>query len=141
MNTAEKLRFLADRAEDGKEFMIEGYYCKYVFKENKIKMVDDKAHEIIINTNLLDKEFSLVPRHFLTDDEKVILRNLPEQYKWIVRDAYTDKLTVFEHLPSKYTEVSVWRFGGISYSLSPFKKLFQSIQWEDEEPCEFRKYL
>lgn len=124
MNTAEKLRFLADRAEDGKEFMMEGYYCKYVFEENKIKMVDYMGHEVIVNPELLYKEFSLVPRHSFTDDELAILRNIPKEYEWIGRRKNTKLVAISP-------EKSIYDFSlSKQFDLSIFNNLFQSVQYE-----------
>lgn len=75
-----------------------------------------------------------------TDDEKVILRNLPDEFKWIARDS-DDYLAIFTTKPRKDCEYSVWLGGGDVLCLKGFNHIFQSIKWEDDEPCEFRKYL
>ena len=78
------------------------------------------------------------PRWTFTDDEKVILRNLEQKYNYIARDkdgemyAYTEK-------PIKVQ--TRWANRCDLVSLVCINHLFQSIKWEDEEPCEFRKYL
>ena len=75
-----------------------------------------------------------------TEDEKVILRNLPEKYKWIARDKY-GYLQIAEIEPQKledeYVCYNVW----VCKHFNIYDHLFKSIKWEDEEPCEFRKYL
>lgn len=80
------------------------------------------------------------PRWTFTDDEKVILRNLPKEYKWIARDK--DKLLyVFFTKPIK-KDASVWYCEGKrDWCLLEFNHLFQSIKWTDDQACEFRKYL
>lgn len=139
MRKGEKLRFLSDRLEDELVFMVED--VEFVFINGELYDNEEGFPSDLKLAQLLNADLALKPGWEFTEDEKVILRNLPEQYKWIVRDEHTNLLRVYEHIPSKYPEVSVWRFGGISYSLEPFKNLFQSIQWSDDEPCEFRKYL
>ena len=81
------------------------------------------------------------PRWTFTDDEKVILRNLPEEYKWIARDDGYG-LYIYELKPRKYDEL--WdgvSIRGRKARIDMFDRIFQSIKWTDEEPCEFRKYL
>ena len=75
-----------------------------------------------------------------TDDEKVILRNLPDEFKWIARDS-DEYLAVFTAKPRKDCKYSVWLAPGNCLCLKEFNHIFQSIKWEDEEPCEFRNYI
>lgn len=69
----------------------------------------------------------------LTEDEKVILRNIDKKYKWIARDG-DGKLCVFVDKPLKFPYMwnnkrnTGWDF------LNVFAHLFQFIKWEDEEP-------
>lgn len=69
----------------------------------------------------------------LTEDEKVILRNLPERFKWIARDN-EGSLDVFCAKPFKDevvwmpTEIHEWE------DISIFCHLFSFVKWEDEEP-------
>ena len=72
-----------------------------------------------------------------TEDEKVILRNLPEEYKYIARDM-NDELYVYIEKPIK-NNTNWFVFG--SFWLPIFEHIFQCIQWTDTEPCEFRKYI
>lgn len=79
------------------------------------------------------------PKWTFTEDEKVILRNLPEEYKWIARDRDGD-LMVYEVKPEKRS--ICWGGRMTDFEMfCVFNYLFQSIKWEDEEPCEFRKYI
>ena len=79
------------------------------------------------------------PRWTFTDDEKVILRNISAEYKWMARDRSGD-LFVYENEPEKL--VSTWQFTEKYFdNITVFDHLFQSIKWEDETACEFRKYL
>ena len=64
-----------------------------------------------------------------TEDEKVILRNVPKHYKWIARDK-NGLICMYIKKPSKCE----YSWGGCKYMLLPFYHLFQFIKWEDEEP-------
>ena len=145
MNLAEKLRFLADRWEDGKDFYIDSE--KYSLNKGKLVMSPSGIQSETEINDLKSLNLRLAPQWTFTDDEKVILRNLPEQYKWIVRDYRDSLLYVCIAKPIKHKSIKNWvnfytddTFTS-GHPLSPFNHLFQSIQWSDEEPCEFRKYL
>ena len=65
----------------------------------------------------------------LTEDEKVILRNVPKKFKWIARDI-DGPLYIYASKPKK--DQTIWY--GCEQLTIPFYHLFQFIQWEDEEP-------
>ena len=65
----------------------------------------------------------------LTADEKVILRNIPEYYKWIAKDI-DGSLYVYASKPKK--GITMWESDGLP--MIPFYHLFQFIKWEDDEP-------
>ena len=65
----------------------------------------------------------------LTEDEKVFLRNVPKEYKWIARDL-SGLVYIFIERPEKGQ--AIWY--GCGQPMIPFYHLFQFIQWEDEEP-------
>lgn len=80
------------------------------------------------------------PRWTFTEEEKALLRNLPDDFRWIARDE-SDWLYVYTLKPIKATNQHwVYEDGGRA-DLNIFRSIFQSIQWSDDEPCEFRKYL
>ena len=142
MNTAEKLRFLADRVEDGKEFNAFHTYV-YKFIDSKLLVVNDLGEyqqSILTIDDLLSYNLKLKPQWSFTEDEKAILRNLPEKYKWVVRDNSSKTLYVYENKPEKEND-EIWCPRFRATSLFMFNHLFQSIQWSDDEPCEFREYL
>ena len=64
-----------------------------------------------------------------TEDEKVILRNLPIGYKWIARDK-DGCLHVYASKPEK--GLTIWVNTGLP--MVSFHHLFRFIKWEDEEP-------
>ena len=65
----------------------------------------------------------------LNEDEKVILRSLPKDYKWIARDL-SGMVYIFIERPKKGQ--AIWY--GCGQPMIPFYHLFQFIKWEDEEP-------
>ena len=72
----------------------------------------------------------------LTDDEKVILRNVPKEYKWIARDL-SGMVYIFIERPEKGQ--AIWY--GCGQPMISFYHLFQFIQWEDEEPYSIEDLL
>lgn len=69
----------------------------------------------------------------LTDDEKAILRNIDNTFKYIARDE-DGELFIFERKPIKsdyYWDCDVFNN---CLNLNVFNKLFKSIKWEDDEP-------
>ena len=76
----------------------------------------------------------------LTEDEKTILRNVDEKFKYIARDK-DNELWLYSGKP--HNEIS---FGDYWTSFHekrnlPFDKLFQFIKWEDDEPCNIKELL
>ena len=69
-----------------------------------------------------------------TEDEKVILRNLPEEYRWIARSK-DNKIYVYDGLPTRLHN----QFGGeISWKcLIAFEHIFKCVTWENS-PIFFR---
>ena len=65
----------------------------------------------------------------LTEDEKTILKNVPEYYKWIARDE-SSMVYLYPKRPVKSR--LIWESDGVP--MIPFAHLFQFIKWEDEEP-------
>lgn len=82
MTLEDKLRFLADRAEDGKPFLIDD--VEYVLDDNVLKTGD--VITIKINS-MQSSDLKLKPTWEFTADEKVILRNLKDKWRWIARNA------------------------------------------------------
>ena len=63
-----------------------------------------------------------------TEDEKIILRSLPKDYKWIARNL-SGMVYIFIEKPEKGQ--AIWY--GCGRPMIPFYHLFQFIKWEDEE--------
>ena len=72
----------------------------------------------------------------LTEDEKVILRNVPKYYKWIARDN-SGSLYVYASKPKK--RFTTWESNGAP--LIPFAHIFKFIKWEDDEPYSIEDLL
>ena len=97
--------------------------------------------EFLPLTVLFNEEYTIVqPKPTLTEDEKVILRNLKE-YKYVTRDSYGKggNLVLCKEFPERNWVV----IGGDGYwldnrkqfpcsTLRIFNHLFQFIKWEDE---------
>ena len=64
----------------------------------------------------------------LTEDEKIILKNIPKKYKYIARDS-SGMVYIFIEKPEKRR--AIWY--GFGQPMIPFYHLFQFIKWEDEE--------
>lgn len=74
----------------------------------------------------------------LTEDEKVILRNVNKTFKWITRDA-DDTLSF--HCVKPHKEAYFWSSLGANYVSDLFPNLFQFIKWEDDEPYSIEELL
>ena len=95
--------------------------CLYDFNELDIM----KVYKDYTLTELLWERKEAKP----TEDEKVILKNLPKKYKWIARDS-SGMVYIFIERPEKGQ--AIWY--GCGQPMIPFYHLFQFIKWEDEEP-------
>lgn len=73
----------------------------------------------------------------LTEDERVILLNLPANYEWIARDK-NGRLCVYPGRPSK--AVTSWCTSGYRF-FDLFNHLFQMVRWEDDEPWKIEDLL
>ena len=72
-----------------------------------------------------------------TEDEKVILRNLPKKYKWIVRVKCG---TICAFIDKPHKNGLGWS-GNFFDALVLFEHLFQFIKWEDDEPYSIEDLL
>ena len=76
----------------------------------------------------------------ISADEKVILRNLPEEFKYIARDSNTD-IFIYKTKPTK--KLSAW-INTITSNIAPlnlYNHLFQFVKWEDDEPYSIEELL
>ena len=134
--------------EEGEEFNIEGFGIKYRIYNNRLECYDANFKEWIYSTlgfnKLIASEIIKLPKKKeFTDNELFILKNIDKKYKWIAKDK-DGLICTFVSKPIK-TE-KLWSDGwsnGESYaSLEAIKNsLFNSIQWEDEEPIYIDEYV
>lgn len=73
----------------------------------------------------------------LSDAERVILENVPEEYEWIARDK-NKRISIYLIKPAKGE--FVWG-GGCSQSFDVFTHLFQFIKWEDAQAYNIAELL
>jgi hypothetical protein len=70
----------------------------------------------------------------LSEDEKVILKNISEEWKWIARDE-DGEIWIYKDKPVKGIKSKMWRnISSCDSKINLFNHLFQFIKWEDEEP-------
>lgn len=79
---------------------------------------------------LLKYDYTIIqPKPTLTEDEKVILRNLNKRYKYINREEYGG-LRVSETKPIYSKSMKEYYYSGFDTFI--YDNLFQFIKWEDE---------
>lgn len=131
--------------EEGEEFNIEGFGIKYRIYNNRLECYDANFKEWICSTfgfnKLIASEIIKLPKKKqFTDDELCILRNIDKKYKWIARDE-SGSLCIFDEKPKKSEEM----WDNVTHSdfieLNCYNSLFNSIQWEDEEPIRIDDYV
>ena len=120
-------------------FYFENYYLSeegfnnFIFNNAQTRL-NAILPELINGTWKIEK---LPPKPKLTEDEKVILRNLPKEYKYIARDN-SGTLYIYENKPKK--DGNVWSNYNYNY-LDLFHHLFQFIKWGDSEAYNIEELL
>lgn len=114
------------------------------FDEN-LKSIDDlnefdimKVYEDYTCKELIWKRKEPKEKPKLTEDEKVVLRNIDKKYKWIARD---EDGTLGFHFVKPHKEAYFWSSLEANYVSDLFPNLFQFIKWEDEEPYSIEELL
>ena len=74
----------------------------------------------------------------LSEDEKVILKNIDKTFKWITRD---EDSTLSFHFVKPHKEAYFWSSHEADYVSDLFPNLFKFIQWEDDEPYSIEDLL
>lgn len=80
-------------------------------------------------------DWEIIPE--ITDDDKVILRNIAKEYKWITRDKDGD-VAVFSNKPIRSNFLGKWgrncenELGVDLIKQCAFPDLFAWLRWEDE---------
>lgn len=88
----------------------------------------DKVSELVENAK------KQMPK--LTDAERVILENLPKEWKWIIRNGNN-----MVHIYKEKSDAIMINYNPTVFNCLPFHNLFQFIKWSDEEPYEIEKLL
>lgn len=115
------------------------YLCILYNGEHIVKFKDADHYEHF-NTVVewLEQEYQEPIK--LTEDEKIILKNIDKRYKWIARSFGT--LQVFEDKPYRRDCGEAWNFRkGRGDVLRPFNHLFTFIKATDEEPYSIEDLL
>ena len=129
--------------EEGEEFEFNKYKgSRYKVINGRLEFLTDKGwvnSAFRFNEAIGCEVIKLPKRKEFTDDELCILRNIDKEYKWIARDKDDNCICAYGFKPSKKSRS--WVNGGESAFLDGFSHLFQSIQWEDEEPVFIDDYV
>ena len=128
--------------EEGEEFKVNDKYTIYFITDNVLQYKINSCHSKVSNlkVNEIVKITKLPKKKQFTDDELCILRNIDKKYKWIARDE-SGSLCIFDEKPKKSEEM----WDNVTHSdfieLNCYNSLFNSIQWEDEEPIYIDDYV
>ena len=129
--------------EEGEKFKIDGYEDIYFIENGYLYYIGDygeKKSYLNINDVAGKNVIKLPKKKEFTDDELCVLKNIDKKYKWIARDK-SDNLCIFDEKPNKNEEIwdNVIRSDFIE--LNCYNSLFNSIQWEDNEPVYIDDYV
>lgn len=136
--------------EEGEEFKLKlfGAIGKYRLKNGKLEYYDDFINKWVESTismnDILESEIIKLPKKKqFTDNELYILNNIDKKYKWIAKDK-SGLICTFVSKPIKTERfwAGGWSDDASYASLEAFiNSLFNSIQWEDEEPVYIDDYV
>ena len=118
--------------------------CDSFNKANDIVKVWGYSHysNKVLEFDITDRELLWERKELptLTEDEKTILRNVDEEFRYIARDT-DNELWLYSEKPVKVDGIyGYWTSFHEKRNL-PFDKLFQFIKWEDEEPYDIKELL
>ena len=127
--------------EEGEEFKIKGYEYTYIIKKQFLYILNEDRYSHLEVNDLVNKEIIKLPKKKeFTDDELCVLRNIDKKYKWIARDK-SGSLCIFDEKPNKSGEMWNNVIHSSFIELGCFNNLFNSINWEDEEPIRIDDYV
>ena len=127
--------------EEGEEFKIKGYEYTYIIKKQFLYILNEDIYSHLEVNDLINKEIIKLPKKKeFTDDELCVLRNIDKKYKWIARDK-SGSLCIFDEKPNKSGEMWNNVIHSSFIELGCFNNLFNSINWEDEEPIRIDDYV
>lgn len=127
---------------NNKKYIEENYYDSYKDKTcyGNNGFFADVDYYTNNDVKIYEFEDVILPKWTFTEDEKVILRNVPKEFKWIARDK-DGRLFVYDKKPKKAAFDTWYLFMSNNQRFLIFENIFQTIKWEDDQPCEFRKYI
>ena len=115
---------------EGKKYKTSRGVFVIVYNELISVSNDNILSEFVSLKKILDLDFTPYPT--ITEDERVILKNLDKDYKYIVRDIH-GTLRIYSEKPVK--TVTEWEnYDAFIHCLDLFPNLFKFITWEDAEP-------
>ena len=127
--------------EEGEKFKIDGYEYTYIIKKQFLYILNEDRYSHLEVNDLINKEIIKLPKKKeFTDDELCVLRNIDKKYKWIARDK-SGSLCIFDEKPNKSGEMWNNVIHSSFIELGCFNNLFNSINWEDEEPIRIDDYV
>ena len=129
--------------EEGEEFKVNDKYTIYFITDNVLQYKINSYHSKVSNlkVNEIVKITKLPKKKQFSQDELCILRNIDKEYKWIARDEEDDGICIFIEKPLRKNHI--WDLKRSSHYMffSCYNHLFNSIQWEDEEPIRIDDYV
>ena len=129
--------------EKGEKFKIDGYEDIYFIENGYLYYIGDygeKKSYLNINDVAGKNVIKLPKKKKFTDDELCVLKNIDKKYKWIARDK-SGSLCIFDEKPNKSGEMWNNVIHSSFIELGCFNNLFNSINWEDEEPIRIDDYV
>ena len=130
--------------EEGEEFKFDGYVDIYFIKNGYLYFIDidntERVCYLQINDVAEKNIIKLPKKKQFTNDELCILRNIDKKYKWIARDE-NGNLCIFNEKPNKSEEMWDNVIHSSFIELGCFNNLFNSINWEDDEPIYIDDYV
>ena len=129
--------------EEGEEFKVNGKDTIYFIRDNVLQYKINSYHSKVSNlkVNEIIKITKLPKKKQFSQDELCILRNIDKEYKWIARDEEDGGICIFIEKPLRKNHI--WDLERSSHYMffSCYNHLFNSIQWEDEEPVYIDDYV
>ena len=134
--------------EEGEEFTRDDskIYYKYRVYNNRIQHFDEalkiwEYSTLSINALFTSEIIKIPKKKEFSQDELCILRNIDKEYKWIARDEEDGGICIFIEKPLRKNHI--WDLERSSHYMffSCYNHLFNSIQWEDEEPVYIDDYV
>ena len=132
--------------KEGEEFKLEHRDCQrlvYKVQGNSLMLRNEDSKDFWYSSfgiNRLPeiKNIIKLPKKKFTDDELCILRNIDKWYKWIARSRGN---VIMLHNDKPYKDHNIWNSINCEAEINVFNHLFNSIQWEDEEPVFIDDYV